>query len=72
MMRITVDIEESQLKAIQNATGQQKKSPAIRQALDEYVEERKRRQFLSKVMEGRVDYGLTNDELEARGTYDAD
>jgi len=71
-MRITVDIEESQLRTIQEATGETKKAPAIRQALDEFVKERKRRMFLSKVMEGRVDYGLTNDELEARGTYDAD
>ena len=71
-MRITVDIDESQLQAIQEATGQQKKSPAIRQALDEFVAERKRKQFLLKVMEGGVDYGLTNEELEARGTYDAD
>jgi hypothetical protein len=71
-MRITVDIDESQLQVIQQATGQQKKSPAIRQALDEFVAERKRKQFLLKVMEGRVDYGLTNEELETRGTYDAD
>ncbi len=71
-MRITVDIDESQLRTIQQATGQRKKSPAIRQALDEFVAERKRKQFLLKVMEGSVDYGLTNDELEARGTYDAD
>ncbi len=71
-MRITVDIDESQLHAIQQATGQRKKSPAIRQALDEFVAERKRKQFLLKVMEGSVDYKLTNDELEARGTYDAD
>lgn len=71
-MRITVDIDESQLRTIQQATGQRKKSPAIRQALDEFVAERKRKQFLLKVMEGSVDYGLTNEELEARGTYDAD
>ena len=71
-MRITVDIEESQLRAVQEATGQRKKSPAIRQALEEFIAERKRKQFLCKVMEGRVDYTLTNDELEARGTYDAD
>ena len=45
---------------------------AVRQALDEFVGERKRKQFLLKVMEGRVDYGLTNEELETRGTYDAD
>ena len=71
-MRITVDIDDFQLQMIQQATGISKKAPAIRQALTEFVAESKRRRFLSKVMEGRVDYGLTNDELEAHGTYDAD
>ncbi|HJP31714.1 MAG TPA: type II toxin-antitoxin system VapB family antitoxin [Candidatus Latescibacteria bacterium] len=71
-MRITVDIDANQLKEIQLATGQHKKSPAIRQALDEFVAERRRRQFLSKVMDGRTDYSLTNDQLEARASYDAD
>ncbi len=71
-MRITVDIEESQLRVIQEATGTTKKAPAIRRALAEFVAERQRKQFLSKVMEGGVDYGLTNDELEAREAYDAD
>ena len=71
-MRITVDIDESQLAAIQQATGVKKKAPAIRQALTEYVAERQRRRFLSRVMEGGVDYGLTNEELESRGSYDAE
>jgi len=71
-MRITVDIDESQLKAVQQATGHKKKSPAIRQALDEFVAGRRRKQFLNKVMEGKVDYSLTNDEVETRSTYDAD
>ena len=67
-MHITIDIDESQLQAIQLATGQLKKSPAIRRALDEFITERRRKQFLLKVMEGGVDYALTNEELEARGT----
>ena len=71
-MRITVDIDEKQLTAIQRATGQRKKSPAIRQALDEFVEERRRKRLLRKVLDGRTDYSLSNDELEALGTYDAD
>jgi Arc/MetJ family transcription regulator len=71
-MRITVDIDDSQLQMIRQATGISKKAPAIRQALTEFVAESKRKRFLSKVMEGRVDYGSTNDELEANGTYDAD
>ena len=71
-MRITVDIDEAQLRAVQEATGQRKKSPAIRQALDEFVAERRRKRFLRKVMEGNVDYALTNEELESRADYDAD
>ncbi len=71
-MRITVDIDDSQLRMIQQATGIRKKAPAIRQALTEFVAESRRKRFLSKVREGRVDYGSTNDELEANGTYDAD
>ena len=71
-MRITVDIDEKQLTAIRRATGQRKKSPAIRQALDEFVEERRRKRLLRKGLDGRTDYSLSNDELESLGTYDAD
>ncbi len=71
-MRITVDIEDSQLQVIQQVTGIRKKAPAIRQALAEFVEESMRKRFLTRVMEGGVDYGSTNEELEAMGTYDAD
>ena len=67
-MRITVDIDEAQLKAVQRATGQKKMSPAIRQALDEFLANRRRKQFLNKVVEGKVDYSLTNDEVEAAST----
>ena len=71
-MRITVDIDEMQLREIQQATGQRKKAPAIRQALDEFVTERRRKRFLSKVMEGRTDYAASNEDLEGTASYDAD
>jgi len=71
-MRITVDIEAPQLRAIQQMTGIEKKAPAIRQALIEFIAERRRKHFLTRVMEGRVDYAATNEELEARARYDAD
>ena len=67
-MRLTVDIAEFLLQEIQQVRGQQRKSQAIRQARDEFVTARKRKRFLRKVMEGGVDYGLTNDELAACGT----
>lgn len=53
------------MQEIQQATGQRKKAPAVRQALDEFVAERRRKKFLSRVMEGRTDYAATNDDLES-------
>ncbi|MFT3989776.1 MAG: hypothetical protein QM680_00050 [Luteolibacter sp.] len=64
-MRITVDIEESKLRSILKLTRQTKKSPALAQALDEFIEHRERQDFLAKVMAGKTDYSASNDELEA-------
>jgi Arc/MetJ family transcription regulator len=71
-MRITIDIDESNLAAVQQATGIRKRSPAIRRAVADYVRDLERKRFIRKVMEGKSDYALSNEELEARGTYDAD
>jgi len=71
-MRITVELDESQLAAIQHATGISKKSPAVRQALQDYLAGLVRKCFLERVLRGETDYALTNAELEARGTYDPD
>jgi len=70
-MRITVDIDAETLAAIQKETGL-KKSPAIRKAAVDYVEDLRKKRFLRKVLEGRTDYGITNEELEDLGSYDAD
>jgi Arc/MetJ family transcription regulator len=70
MMRITVELDASELARVQKATGIGKKSPAVRRAVLEYLRERERQRFLQKVREGKTDYGLTNEELEARATYD--
>lgn len=70
-MRITIEIDENNLSEILKATGEKKKSPAIRRALEEYVAERKKKNFLRKVIQGQSDYGLSNQELEALGMYDA-
>ena len=64
-MRITVEIEDSKIQAIQKWTKQTKKSPAVAQALDEFIEHRRRQEFLAKVMAGETDYRTSNDELEA-------
>ena len=69
-MRITFEIDANNLKTIQKITGQKKKSPAISQALSEYLRMRERQEFIEKVMSGRTDYALTNDELEARDVYE--
>lgn len=65
-MRITIEIDAPALKQIQRHTGQKKKSPAVSQALTEYLRMRERQQFIDKVLAGETDYSLTNDELEAR------
>ena len=64
-MRITVEIEDSKIKAIQKWTKERKKSPAVAQALDEFIEQRPRQEFLAKVMAGETDYRTSNDELES-------
>jgi hypothetical protein len=63
-MRITVDIEQKKLRSILRLTRQTKKSPAVAQALDEFIEQRQRQEFLAKVMAGETDYRASNEELE--------
>lgn len=64
-MRITVDIEQHKLRCILKLTRQTKKSPAVVQALDEFIEQRQRQEFLAKVMAGQTDYRASNYELES-------
>lgn len=71
-MRITIDIDDKQLSAIQAATGLKKKSPAVRNAVDCYLRDLEKKAFIRKVMEGHTNYSLNNYELEAFGEYDAD
>ena len=71
-MRVTVEIEEDDLREIQAATGEAKKSPAIHKALTNYLRERRMHAFLEKIRRGQTDYPLTNDELEAQFAVDPD
>lgn len=64
-MRVTIEIEDKKLRSILKLTRQTKKSPAVAQALDEFLENRERQAFLAKVMAGNTDYRMTNDELES-------
>jgi Arc/MetJ family transcription regulator len=70
-MRITIDIDASDLKQIQKTTGQKKKSPAISQALSEYLRMQDKKRFIEKALGGETDFSVTNEELEARDVYEA-
>jgi hypothetical protein len=69
-MRITVDIDASTLRQIQTITGQKKKSPAISQALSEFLRQRDKRRLIERALSGQTDYPMTNEELEARDVYE--
>ncbi len=71
-MRLTIEIDDKSLAEIQRNTGIRKKSPAVSRAIEAYLHDQRRRQFLAKVAGGHTDYGLTNDEVEALASYDPD
>ncbi len=70
-MRMTIDIDDERLKDIIKYTGIEKKSPAVAEALACYCREVKRKKMLEKVLSGKTDYKLSNDELEAMTPYDS-
>ncbi len=70
-MRITVDIDVNELRKIQQMTGKKKKSPAISQALSEFIRQQEKRRFVERALSGGTDYALTNNELEGRDVYEA-
>jgi Bacterial antitoxin of type II TA system, VapB len=63
-MRITVDIEDESLDELSRITGQDKKSPAIAFAVNEYIKREKAKEFGRLLREGSFDYPATNDEIE--------
>jgi hypothetical protein len=69
-MRITVDIEASELRRIQKVTGQKKMSPAVSQALSEFLKLQERQKFIERALSGQTDFALTNEELEAGDAYE--
>ncbi|HEY4984527.1 MAG TPA: hypothetical protein VIJ24_05645 [Verrucomicrobiae bacterium] len=70
-MRITVDIEASELRRIQKVTGQKKMSPAVSRALSEFLKLQERQKFIERALSGQTNFALTNEELEARDVYEA-
>jgi hypothetical protein len=69
-MRITVELDATDLASVQQATGIRKRSPAIRQAIADYVKDLEKKRFLHRVTEGKSDYALSNEELESREAHD--
>jgi len=63
-MRITVDIEDESLDELSRITGQDKKSPAVAFAVNEYIKREKAKEFGRLLREGAFDYPATNDEIE--------
>jgi Arc/MetJ family transcription regulator len=47
-MRITIELDESQLKSVLRATGKTKMSPAVSAALDEYLAMKRRARRIIK------------------------
>ena len=64
-MRITVEIDESDLKEVMRLTALKKKSSAVAAAVAEYLRLRRLDRIMAMVREGKIGYGYTNDELEA-------
>jgi hypothetical protein len=65
-MRISVEIEESQLKELLRLTGESKMSPAVSKVVSEFINRKKAREFGRLLREGAFDYGATNGEVEAQ------
>jgi len=68
-MRITIEIDASELKKIQQLTGQKKKSPAVSRALADYLRIQQKQRLIERALTGATDFSLTNEELEARDLY---
>ncbi len=69
-MRITIDIDEKDLRRIHQITGEKKKSPAIGEALASFIRMSERNDLVARALAGKTDYALTNDELEARDVHE--
>jgi len=70
-MRVTIEIPAKDLQQIQKLTDQKKKSPAVTRALSEFIRLHQKRRFLERVLSGRTDYALTNQQLEDQDVYEA-
>jgi metal-responsive CopG/Arc/MetJ family transcriptional regulator len=69
-MRISVEINSADLKAIQRITGVKQKSPAIRQALSTFIREQRKQRLIKRALSGETDYTLSNEEIEALDVHE--
>jgi Arc/MetJ family transcription regulator len=69
-MRITVEIDEQDLKRVQAATGQKKISPAVSKALAEYLRSRRKAKLIERALGGKTDYSRSNEQLEEMDVYE--
>jgi len=69
-MRITVDLDPKDLDEVSRLTGIDKKSPAVAQAVHEYLRQKEREAFLKSVLAGETDYALSNEAVEAATKWD--
>jgi Arc/MetJ family transcription regulator len=69
-MRLTIEIDADDLSRIQKITGEKKKSPAVARALTEFLDRRRRYQFVERVLAGKTDFSLSNQVLESRDVYE--
>ena len=66
-MRITVDIEDTELNELLKLTGEKKKSSAVNKVVTDYLNRKKAKEFGRLLREGSFDYPMTNDEVEKLG-----
>jgi len=63
-MRITLEISPSTLKKIMAVTKENKKSPAVAKALDDYLRIQKMKEFAKRIQSNSFDFPLTNSDIE--------
>ncbi len=68
-MRSAIEIDADDMSRIQKFTGK-KKSPAVSQALTEFPKLRERQEFIGRVLAGKTDFSLSNEQLEGRDRYE--
>jgi len=64
-MRITVDIEASDLAELLKLTGEKKKSSAVNKVVTDFLNRKKAKEFGRLLREGHFDFDFTNEDVES-------